>query len=65
MNAEQYKIVKAFLAMGNSPQRIAKEFKAKLGDVAKVARTATYKQYQNADPTDPMDMFNEMFGRNI
>lgn len=64
MNATQYDIVKRFLAMGNSPKRIAKEFKASLVDVQTVASTHSYKQYQEKK-TDVTDLFSNLFGGNL
>lgn len=59
MNATQYRIVKTFLELGNSPKRISKEFKAPLAEVNLVNTTATFSQFKEHRAKD---MFDTLFG---
>jgi hypothetical protein len=62
VNALQYDIVKRFLAMGNSPRKIAKGFGIDASVVHHVNETATYDQFKQ-DNVD--DIFEKMFGGHL
>lgn len=60
MNEVQYSIVKSFLAMGNSVDRIAREWHIDHSEVLKVDGSANYGHYKNGGYVG--DMFGNLFG---
>ncbi len=61
MNRTQYKMIKSFLAMGNSPKTVAQALPESIEEIKAVDSSASYEQFiDGAHPTDLREMMQAM-----